>query len=125
MKKINQNSINKENFVYDEIENCSFKNVRAILKEIYKRIIIPFYIPLLMLIPYILILTSKESEKFSKLKYLTFFIGLFFIIFSETTIRLVSTNNLFNYFISGIHFLSATLLCIIFLKNCNFNSNSS
>jgi len=125
MKKINQISVNKENFFYDEIENCSFKNLRAILKELYKRIIIPFYIPLLMLVPYILILTSKESEKFSKLKYLTFFIGLFFIIFSETTIRLISTNNLFNYFISSIPFLSVTLLYIIFLKNFNFNSNSS
>ncbi len=124
IKKLNKVSLNKINYVYDEIENCSIKNFRSIHKEIYKRIIIPFYIPLLMLVPYILITTSKESEKFSKLKYLTFFIGLFFIIFSETTIRLISTNDLFNYFISSIPLLSISLLYILFLKKFNINPKS-
>ena len=124
IKKLNKVSLNKINYVYDEIENCSIKNFRSIHKEIYKRIIIPFYIPLLMLVPYILITTSKESEKFSKLKYLTFFIGLFFIIFSETTIRLISTNDLFNYFISSIPLLSISLLYIIFFKKFNINPKS-
>ena len=124
INKISQISINKKNFVFNEIENCSIKNLRNIFKEIYKRIIIPFYIPLLMLVPFILIITSKESENFSKLKYITFFIGMFFIIFSETTIRLISTNSLFNYFISGIPFLCMSLLYIIFLKKFNFHDKS-
>ncbi len=124
INKISQISINKKNFVFNEIENCSIKNLRNIFKEIYKRIIIPFYIPLLMLVPFILIITSKESENFSKLKYITFFIGMLFIIFSETTIRLISTNSLFNYFISGIPFLCMSLLYIIFLKKFNFHDKS-
>ena len=121
LKKINELSFKKINFVYNEIENCSFKNLRSIFKEIYKRIIIPFYIPVLMLIPFILIITSKESSKYVKLKYFTFLIGLFFIIFSETTIRLISTNNLFNYIVSAIPIFSLILLYTIFLKKFNLN----
>ena len=122
--KIHELSLNKKNFIYEKIENCSLKNLRSILKEIYKRIIIPFYIPLLMLIPFILIITSKENTKYNKVKYLTFLIGLFFIIFSETTIRLISTNNLLNYTIASVPIISLILLYIIFLKNFNINLKS-
>ena len=78
-----------------------------------------------MLVPYLLILISKENENFSKLKYATFFIGLSFIIFSETTIRLISTNSLLNYFLFGIPFLSVALLYMVLLKNFSFNHNST
>ena len=118
---INQqkNKNKNKNFIYKDIENCSIKNLTSILKEIYKRLIIPLYIPLLMLIPYILILSSKENPKYLRLKYITFLIGLFFIIFSETTIRLISTNNLFNIFISIMPLLSLIFLYIIFYKKFN------
>ena len=116
---INQQKNKNKNFIYKDIENCSIKNLTSILKEIYKRLIIPLYIPLLMLIPYILILSSKENPKYLRLKYITFLIGLFFIIFSETTIRLISTNNLFNIFISKMPLLSLIFLYIIFYKKFN------
>ena len=82
----------KENFETNSknIENCSTENISNIFKELYKRFVIPFYIPLLSLIPFILILTSKESLNFNKVRIFTFLIGLLAIIFSETTIRLVS-----------------------------------
>ena len=72
------------------IENCSVANISNIYKELYKRFVIPFYIPFLSLIPFILILTSKESLNYNKVRLITFLIGLLVIIFSETTIRLVS-----------------------------------
>ena len=68
-----------------------------------------------MLIPLILITASKENSKYIKVKYVTFIIGLFFIIFSETTIRLISTNNLLNYLISILPFLSVIFLYITFI----------
>ena len=82
----------KENFETNSknIENCSTENISNIFKELYKRFVIPFYIPLLSLIPFILILTSKESLNFNKVRIFTFLIGLLAIVFSETTIRLVS-----------------------------------
>ena len=51
----------------NNIENCNMKNLKNIFKEIYKRIFIPFYIPILMLIPLLLITSSKEDNKYSKL----------------------------------------------------------
>ena len=72
------------------IENCSTENIRNIFKEFYKRFFIPMYIPLLTLIPFILITSSKESSNYNKVRVVTFLIGLIIIILSETTIRFVS-----------------------------------
>ena len=80
------------------IKNCTFKNLKNIFKESYKRIIVPFYIPLLSLIVFFLIIYSKENENYNKFKLIIFLIGLFLIIFSETTIRLIS-DVIFNNFI--------------------------
>ena len=104
-----------------EIENCKIKNLQNIYKELYKRFIIPFYIPLLVLIPFLLILSSKENANYSKLKTITFLIGLFFIIFSETTIKLISTTYLKNFIISLIPFLLLIFLYLIFFKKTNFS----
>ena len=80
----------------NKIENCSFNNIKNILKEFYKRLIIPLYIPALTLIPFILIIKSKESTNYFKTRTLTFVIGLALIIFSETTIRFISEGFIFN-----------------------------
>tara|TARA_B100000902_G_scaffold395429_1_gene453993 strand:- start:1780 stop:2871 length:1092 start_codon:yes stop_codon:yes gene_type:complete len=72
------------------IENCSIENINNILKEFYKRFIIPFYIPILCLIPFLLITSSKENLNYNKIRLITFLIGLIAVIFSETTIRFIS-----------------------------------
>ena len=54
------------------IENCSYGNIQNIVKEFYKRFIIPFYIPLLSLIPFLLITTSKENSNYNKIRLITF-----------------------------------------------------
>ena len=50
------------------IKNFKIKNLENIFKEIYKRFIIPFYIPLLVLTNYILFYYSKENTKYNSLK---------------------------------------------------------
>ena len=111
---------NKKSIVGDKIENCSKENQKNIYKELYKRFLIPFYIPLLVLIPFLLILSSKESSKYSKLKIVTFLIGLFFIIFSETTIKIISATYLENLMISLIPFLLLIFLYLFFFKKTYF-----
>ena len=74
------------------IENCRVSNMNNILKEFYKRFIIPTYIPILSLIPFFLIVISKEHSRYQKLRLFTFIAGLIFVIFSETTIRFISVN---------------------------------
>ncbi len=97
--------LNKNN-----LENCSTQNISNIFKEFYKRFIIPFYIPILSLIPFLLIITSKESSEYYKIRVLTFFIGLIIIIFSETTIRFIS-----NLTITNISFIIVPIILFFFL----------
>jgi lipopolysaccharide export system permease protein len=103
-----------------KIENCSKKNIHNIYKELYKRFLIPFYIPLLVLIPFLLTLSSKENSNYSKLKTTTFLIGLVFIVLSETTIKLISATYLKNFIICLIPFLFLIFLYVIFIKKTNF-----
>ena len=96
------------------IENCTSKNMQNILKEFYKRFIIPFYIPILSLIPFLLITTSKENSKYNKLRITTFLIGFFVIIFSETTIRFISNITTQNFILIAIP-LNLLLFFYLFL----------
>ena len=99
---------------YNKIENCRIDNLESIFKEIYKRLIIPLYIPLLVLVNYFLIYYSKENLKYNLFKLITFFSGLAIIIFSETTIRLISNDILNNLYIS---LLPIIFFIFIYLKN--------
>jgi lipopolysaccharide export system permease protein len=111
------------NFLYDlkftnkkiDIKNCNNNNIKNILKEFYKRLVIPLYIPTLTLISFLLILKSKENIDFFKMRIMTFIIGLLFIILSETTIRLISKNLPENIMIMSIPFLSFVILYFFFL----------
>ena len=103
------------------IENCSKNNLSNINRELYKRFIIPFYIPLLALIPFLLTLSSKESLNYSRVKIVTFFLGLFFIILSETTIKIISEIILNNFLISVMPFLFLSIFYLIYFNKTNFN----
>ena len=104
-----------------QINNCRKTNLINILKEFYKRLIIPIYIPILMLIPYFLILSSKENNNYSKLKLFTFLGGVMTIIFSETTIRFISIELIKNSLILVSPFLIFIFLYLIFFFKLTFN----
>ncbi len=99
-----------------DIENCSYRNMQNIIKEFYKRFVIPFYIPLLSLIPLLLITSSKENSNYNKLRLLTFLFGLVVIIFSETTIRYISKISIHDIGLMSVP-LILTLLFYVFLFN--------
>ena len=103
-----------------KIVNCTVRNTSNIYKELYKRFIIPFYILVLALVPFLLIILSKENSKYSKLKLTTFLIGLFIIIFSETTIRIISDSLIKNVMISSFPFIFIITLYLIFIKKFNY-----
>ncbi len=104
-----------------QINNCRKTNLINILKEFYKRLIIPIYIPILMLIPYFLILSSKENNNYSKLKLFTFLGGVMTIIFSETTIRFISIELIKNSLILVSPFLIFIFLYLTFFFKLTFN----
>ena len=115
----------KKDEINQNIENCSKKNLDNIYKELYKRFIIPIYIPLLVLITFILILSSKENLNYSKIKTITFILGLFIIIFSETTIRLISETILKNFLISLMPLALLFTLYLTFFSKTNHKYKAS
>tara|TARA_B100001059_G_C17760113_1_gene542321 strand:+ start:15 stop:1142 length:1128 start_codon:yes stop_codon:yes gene_type:complete len=112
----------KKSKINPKIINCTERNKNNIFKELYKRFIIPIYILVLTLIPLLVTILSKEDSKYSRLKLITFLIGLFFIIFSETTIRLISDSIIKNISISLLPFIFIITLYLIFLKKFNFKN---
>ena len=94
------------------IINCDKNNPRNIYKELFKRLISPFYLPVLILISLLLILTSKENLKYNKNKFLIFFLGFGVIILSESSLGYI-TNNLIKNF--SILILPIILILIIYL----------
>ena len=107
--------INNTLFDTKKIQNCLPQNLSNIFKEIYKRLILPLYIPLLSIIPFILLISSKENLSYSRFKLLTFIVGLSVIILSETTIRLISKFFLNNIAIAVIPIIILTIIYMIFI----------
>ncbi len=116
LKCINFLISSKKNKINPKIINCTERNINNIFKEIYKRFIIPFYILVLSLTPFFVITLSKVNSKYFKLKLITFLTGLFFIIFSETTIRLISDSIIKNFYISLLPFIFIITLYSIFFR---------
>ena len=73
-----------------------------------------------MLIPFLLILSSKESLDYKKLKYTSFTIGLGFIVFSETTIRMISTKLIENLIIISVPIIGLIFLYLFLIKQFGF-----
>jgi lipopolysaccharide export system permease protein len=71
---------------------CNINSLDNIFRELYKRFIIPLYIPILILLTSLLLTSSKEEKKYFKLKIGVFLINFLIIIFSETSIKLISNN---------------------------------
>ena len=120
--------LNKINLSYfkkiqkTKLINCTEGNKINLIKELYKRLVIPFYIPILMLIPYLLILTSKEKSNYNKMKLFSFLTGVFVIIFSEGTIRFVSKEINENIFISIIPLILFTIFYLLFFYKLKLKS---
>ena len=107
-----------------QVENCKEENINNILKELYKRIIIPFYIPVLILISLLLIIKSKENTNYTKYRLLIFSIGLCAIVISEMTIRFINEDFFRNLKIIVIPFFSLISLYFLFLIKFKFIKTS-
>ena len=93
-----------------QVENCKTDNIDNILKELYKRIIIPLYIPVLILIASMLIFKSKENTNYLRYRFFIFLIGLSTIILSEMTLRFINED-----FLKNIKFFIIPIILIISL----------
>ena len=123
-----KNRKGKSNEIFN-VENCSISDFspESILSdvqgELYKRAIIPLYIPLLIISSLIVIIISKENLNYSKVKILIFLLGFFIIVFSETTLRFVTDNFQRNIILILLPIFGFFVLrqIIIFKINSGFN----
>ena len=76
--------------------NCSKDSLDNLFQELYKRFIVPLYIPILILNSLFLIIYPKENKLFQRSRLLIFLNGIFIIILSETIMRFVVGNFLAN-----------------------------
>ena len=100
-----------------KIRNCDLSNIDNIFAEMYRRLVIPIYLPCLMLISSFLILNSKEKINYNKFRVIIFLLGFSLIVFSETTIRFINDSIFNNLLIAIIPFVITIMLYFhMFLK---------
>ena len=118
-------TFNSEQVVYIN-HNCSKDTLDNLFQELYKRIIIPLYIPVLILTSLFLIIFTKENKIYSKFRFLIFILGFFLIILSETLLRFVKGDFYYNFkiiLIPIIIFLTL-YICFNFLLNKNIGART-
>ena len=75
------------NELFDEYFACNEENSKSMKQELFKRIIIPFYLPLISLIAAMLIIQSKDHYSYNRFRIVLFILGTLSIIFSEISVR--------------------------------------
>jgi lipopolysaccharide export system permease protein len=107
---------------YKKIINCNKSNPRNIYKELFKRLISPFYLPVLILISLLLILTSKENLKYNKNKFSIFFLGFGIIILSESSLGYIANNLIKNISILILPIIISLIIYSIFFYKLKLSS---
>ena len=107
------------------IQNCTVENLDNVFKEIYKRFLVPMYIPSLILCSLILIIYSKENINYTKFRIFVFLLGFVLIIFSETTQKLIQENLDYNIIIFLIPLIIFILLLISINSKIKFKANNN
>ena len=104
--------------------NCSLSTLDNLFQELYKRFIVPLYLPVLILTSLFLILISKESKFYNKFRIIVFLSGFLFIILSETLLRLIRSDFYYNIKIVIVPFILFLLLYLFFLLTLKKNIGS-
>jgi len=94
--------------------NCNINNIKISFQETFKRIILPFYLPVLTLIASLIIIKSKDDYEFFKYKLVLFVFGVMTIIISEISMRYSSSNILENIYLVSLPILLFFFIYIYF-----------
>ena len=100
-----------------EINNCNLKNLVNIYKELYTRLVKPFYITFLIGVSLLFILKSKNAHAFKAYKIKIYLIGFISIIFLESSSNFLSTNLTQNLLVFTLPFFFVSLIYLYFLTN--------
>ena len=93
--------------------NCNKNSIPAVNEEIYKRLIVPFYILIISLVGGCLALKSELQNNFNIHKILVFFVGIIFIILSQILSQYSNEIILKNIFILIMPFLISLMFYVL------------
>ena len=96
--------------------SCNNSFYKNLIQELYKRIILPFYIPLLFVIGCFLILKSKNNLNYKFFKIKIFLLGILVVIFSQISVNLVSKSDYMSLLMIVTPLLLILFSYIIFLN---------
>ena len=102
--------------------SCNYSFYKNLVQELYKRIILPFYIPLLFIIATFLILRSKNNLNYKSFKIKIFLLGISVVIFSQISVNLVSQNKLMSLIVVVVPIISILLSYLIFFNKTKSSS---
>ena len=111
LEKISLFNINTNDII---ITNCLPANLNNVLKELYKRTIVPFYLSILMMVLLFLTLKSKENINYLRYRILIFLFGIITLIGSEMTLKFITNNLIYNLMIIAIPLFLVIFLYLIF-----------
>ena len=120
IKNLTDKKIKDKSKIREIVRNCEIKNLDNIISELYKRLVVPLYIPVLMLTALLLIIHSKEKINYSKYRIIVFLLGFFIIVFSESTLRFITNSFYNNLVIILIPIIILFTLYLYFLLKFNF-----
>ena len=111
------NSYYQYNKTYNtKLFRCEANVIDSVSREMYKRLVSPFYILIVSLIASLLIIRSKNDFSYSRFKFITFLAGILFIIFAEISIEFI-TDDLFKNSILVAFPLIITFMMYFYLKS--------
>ncbi len=82
--------------------NCSTDTLNDLFQELYKRVVVPFYLPVLILTSLYLLIFTKENKLYQRFRIIIFLSGILIIVISETLLRFINNNFFYNFKIIAI-----------------------
>jgi lipopolysaccharide export system permease protein len=113
--------INSKNTEVENINNCRLENLENVYKELYSRLVKPLYVTFLILISLLFVLKSKNDHLFNINKLKIYLFAFFFIVFLESSSRLISTNLIQNLFFSIFPLILTLIIYLYFLMKLKVN----
>lgn len=107
------------------IQNCTSENLDNVFKEVYKRFLVPVYIPTLILVSLILIIKSKETINYTRYRLFIFLLGVSLIIFSETTQKFIINSLEYNIAIFIMPIIIFIIFYFLIFYKINFNHKNN
>ena len=86
----------KKEKVSNPTVKCNEDSIGSIIEELARRIVMPFYIPITLILSSLLILKSSEDNNYNKFKIGLFFLIVMIIVLSEITTRYVGLSDFYS-----------------------------